>query len=253
LLVANYTEGNVASLAIESNGRLGALLSSFQHVGSSVDDRRQQAPHAHSINLDAANEFAFAADLGIDKVVVYRYEADTGELTDVGAPRSAVLPPGSGPRHFAFHPSGDYAYVINELRSTIEVFRYEPKTGELRSLQNVSTLPDGYSQTNYTAEVVVHPSGKYVYGSNRGHDSIAVFQMNQQSGELTRVQVESTQGKTPRNFVVDPTGNWLLAENQGSDTIVVFAIDAVTGKLTPTGQIVSVPVPVCIRFLSQAK
>lgn len=251
VLVANYTAGNVVSLAIEPDGSLGGVLSYFQHSGSSVNKPRQREPHAHSINLDAANRFAFAADLGTDRIYAYRYDADAGRLLLAGAPASPTLPPGSGPRHFAFHPSGMFAYVINELLSTIEVFSYDAETGLLTTLQNLSTLPDGYEQPSYTAEVVVHPSGKFVYGSNRGHDSIAVFQVDQQSGNLTRVQVESTQGRTPRNFVVDPTGRWLLAENQGSDSIVVFAIDPDKGTLAPTGQSVAVPSPVCVKFLAR--
>ncbi len=249
VLVANYGGGSVSSIAIQDGGRLGSLLSSHQHHGSSVNPQRQREPHAHSINLDAANRFAFVADLGMDRIVIYRYDAASGRLLAEQAPPAAELPAGSGPRHFAFHPSGDFAYVINELRSTIEAFRYDSASGMLHSLQNISTLPEGYDESSFTAEVVVHPSGKFVYGSNRGHDSIAVFQVQQETGKLTRVQVEPTQGKTPRNFVVDPTGQFLLAENQGSNTIVIFRIDATTGRLSAMGQSVSAPVPVCIRFL----
>ncbi len=249
VLVANYGGGSAVSLAIGSDGRLGEMLSLQQHEGSSVNAGRQAAPHAHSINLDHANRFAFVADLGIDQIVGYRYE--DGYLRREGAPPSVALAPGSGPRHFAFHPTRAFAYVINELRSTITVFGYDPSSGKLDTRQTISTLPDDYPQPSYTAEVVVHPSGKFVYGSNRGHDSIAVFQVDDETGGLTRVQIQSTQGKTPRNFAVDPTGRFLLAENQDSGSVVTFRIDSDTGKLAPTGSVRNVPMPVCIKFLER--
>jgi 6-phosphogluconolactonase len=221
-----------------------------QHAGSSVNRQRQQSPHAHSINLDAANRFAFVADLGLDQILIYGFDAHTGQLTPSTPPTSVSVPPGSGPRHFAFHPSGRFAYVINELASTIVAFRYEAQSGNLTPLQTISTLPEGFLESSSTAEIVVHPSGRFVYGSNRGHDSVAVFQVHAETGELTRVQIELTQGQTPRNFVVDPTGKFLLAENQGSNTIVVFRIDPQSGRLTPTGEELAAPVPVCIRFVA---
>jgi 6-phosphogluconolactonase len=250
LLVANYGGGSVSSIALREDGRLGDVISSHQHQGSSADGRRQQGPHAHSINLDASNRFAYVADLGLDKVLVYRFDAETGQLTLSGAPAAVAVSPGSGPRHFALAPNGQYAYVINELSSTLVVFRRDPASGSLEMLQEISTLPDDFTERSSTAEVVVHPTGRFVYGSNRGHDSIAVFQVDPDSGQLARREVELTQGRTPRNFVVDPTGQFLLAENQGSDTVVVFRIDAQTGELTSSGEVLSVPVPVCIRFLA---
>ena len=246
LLTANYTGGNVSLRAIESDGRLGKQTDFHQHEGTSDNLSRQEAPHAHSINLDAQNEFAFVADLGTDEVVVYRFDADKQKLSRAGA---AAVEPGSGPRHFSFHPSGKTAYVINELKSTVNAFQYDPERGQLKKIQTISTLPSDFDGTSYTAEVVVHPSGKFVYGSNRGHDSVACYTVDADTGLLTLVEVEPTGGKTPRNFAIDPTGKYLFAENQGSDSIVLFEIDLATGKLQPTGQQVAVTTPVCVKFL----
>lgn len=248
VLVANYHGGNVASLPIKDDGRLGAANSVHQHRGSSVNPNRQEGPHAHSINLDADNRFAFAADLGVDKILVYRFDADTGTLSHDQAPVSATVEPGSGPRHFAFHPSEKYAYLINELASTVTAFTYDKPSGTLETLQTISTLPDGFDGQSSTAEVVVHPTGKFVYGSNRGHDSIAVFRVDDASGKLTSVEIEKTGGRTPRNFAVDPSGKYLLAENQTDGNVHVFAIDLNSGQLTPTGEVLEVPTPVCIKF-----
>lgn len=249
VLVANYVGGNVATFTIEPDGRLGKRVSVQQHAGSSVNAQRQKEPHAHSINLDAANRFAYAADLGVDKIYIYRFNAATGELSTDGAPRNAQVAPGSGPRHFAFHPTRPFAYVINELRSTIDVFEHDAESGVLTPRQTISTLPEGYAEDSFTAEVVVHPSGKFVYGSNRGHDSIAVFRV-EDSGQLTPVEIEKTRGKTPRNFAIDPSGKYLFAENQGSDSIVLFRIDPQSGELEATGETLEVPVPVCVKFLA---
>lgn len=248
LLAANYTGGNVSVRAIESDGRLGRQTDFHQHKGSSSNPNRQQAPHAHSINLDAQNRFAFVADLGTDQVVVYQFDPSEQKLLPNQA-ASATVEPGSGPRHFSFHPSGKSAYVINEIKSTITVFQYDAETGRLQTVQTVSTLPEDFQGTSHTAEVVVHPSGKFVYGSNRGHDSIAVYAVDADSGKLSLVEIEPTGGKTPRNFAVDPTGKFLFAENQGSDSIVLFQIDELTGQLQPTGQQLQVPTPVCVKFL----
>lgn len=248
VLVANYTGGSVAVLPIGADGRLGAATAFVQHQGNSVNRQRQEGPHGHSINLDRANRFALAADLGLDKILVYRYDAAQGTLTP-NDPPSASLAPGAGPRHLAFHPDGRYAYVINEIASTVTAFAYDPERGTLANLQTVSTVPEGAPASNSTAEVVVHPSGKFLYGSNRGHDSIAIFTIDPATGRLTPAGHQPTGGKTPRNFWVDPTGAFLLAENQQSNTIVVFRIDPQTGALQPTGQSASVPSPVCIRML----
>jgi 6-phosphogluconolactonase len=249
VLVANYGGGSVASLPIDEEGRLEPAASVIQHQGASVNPSRQKEPHAHSINLDAKGRFAFAADLGVDKIFVYKFDAEKGTLTP-NDPPSAGVEPGSGPRHFAFHPQGKYAYVINEMSLTVTAFKYDAERGVLSAIQTISTLPPNTKgQGLSTAEVVVHPSGKFLYGSNRGHDTIAVFSIDESTGKLTRVENEPTQGRTPRNFAVDPTGKWLLAENQGSDTIVVFRVNPQTGELDATGARVEVPSPVCVRFL----
>lgn len=247
VLVANYGGGSVAVLPVDANGRLGKASSFIQHQGSSVDPRRQKGPHAHSINLDTANRFAAAADLGLDKVLIYRFDPAKGTLTP-NDPPSVSVAPGAGPRHFAFHPSDRYAYVINEMHSTVTAFAYDASRGVLKELQTISTLPEKV-EGNSTAEVQVHPSGKFLYGSNRGHNSIVVFAINRKTGRLTLVEHEPTQGKTPRNFGIDPTGSYLLAANQESDNVAVFRIDPKSGKLTATGQVVEVPKPVCVKFL----
>jgi 6-phosphogluconolactonase len=249
VLVANYGGGSVAVLPIQADGKLGEASCFIQHTGKSVNPRRQEAPHAHSINLDAANHFAFVADLGLDKVLVYRFDAAKGTLTPNDPPAASVAP-GAGPRHFAFHPGGRYAYVINEMGNTVTAFNYDAQKGVLTEIQTLSTLPQGYTEVSHTAEVQVHPSGKFLYGSNRGHDSIAVYSIDQNTGRLTLVGISSTQGKTPRNFGIDPTGTFLLAANQDSDNIVVFRIDPQTGELKPTGQVVEVPRPVCVKFMT---
>ena len=252
VLVANYGGGSIACLPIRRDGRLGEATSSIQHEGSSVDPRRQQGPHAHSMNLDAAGRFAFAADLGLDKILVYRLDAAKGKLAPNDPPWTR-LAPGSGPRHFAFHPSGRYAYVINELSSTVTAFRYGAGRGVLGSLQTISTLPEGFDGRSTTAELQVHPSGRFLYGSNRGHDSIACYAIDGATGRLTCVGHESTQGKTPRNFRLDPTGSYLLAANQGTDNIVIFRIDTETGKLRPTGQSIAVSTPVCVKMVAPGR
>lgn len=247
VLAANYGGGSVCVLPIGADGRLGKATAFVQHKGSSVDKGRQEAPHAHSINLDAANRFAFVADLGLDKVLVYRFDAAKGTLTP-NDPPAANVKPGSGPRHVAFHPSGRSAYVINEMNCTVTAFDYDADKGVLTETQTITTLPRPLAAGDSTAEVQVHPSGKFLYGSNRGHNSIAIFSIDPDSGRLTTVGNQSTEGKTPRNFAIDPSGAFLLAENQDSGTIVVFRIDPKTGKLTPTGHKIDVPMPVCVKF-----
>jgi 6-phosphogluconolactonase len=248
VLVANYGGGSVAVLPLQKDGRLSEPSCVIQHQGSGPDRQRQQGPHAHSINLDAANHFAFAADLGLDKVLIYRFDANQGTLAPNEPPLAAVAP-GAGPRHFAFHPSGKFAYVINEMHSTVTAFAYDRDAGKLQSLQTITTLPADFRGSNTTAEVQVHPSGKFLYGSNRGHHSLAVFAIDQATGKLTSVEQQSTQGKTPRNFGIDPTGKFLLAANMDSNTIVVFRIDPATGVLTPAGHQIDVPIPVCVKML----
>ena len=250
LLLANYSGGSVASFPLDPEGRLGPAISVIQHEGSSVDPVRQTGPRAHSINLDPHDRFAVAADLGTDEVLVYRFDPGTGVL-EPNTPPSVSVDPGGGPRHFAFHPSGRFGYVINEMGSTVTAFRYDGEKGTLDPIQTVTTLPEDFEGVTHTAEVRVHPSGRFLYGSNRGHDSIAIFSIDQETGRLTARGHESTRGKTPRNFEIDPTGTWLLAANQDSDSVVVFRIDSETGALEATGQTADVPMPVCIRMLAR--
>jgi len=247
---ANYGGGSVAVLPINKDGSLSKASAFVQHTGSSVNPKRQAGPHAHAINLDASNRFVFVPDLGLDKVMIYRLDAAKGTLTP-NEPAFGTVPPGSGPRHIAFHPNGRFAYVINEMLCTMTTFSYDATRGELKELQTLTTLPAGESvQPGYsTAEVLAHPSGKFVYGSNRGHDTIAIFAVDPQTGKLAPVGHESTQGKAPRCFGIDPTGAYLLAANQGTDNVIVFRIDQKSGKLTATGQSIEVGAPVCVMFM----
>lgn len=251
VLVANYGSGGVSVLPVLPDGRLGEATCVIQHEGKSVNPQRQEGPHAHSVNLDPANKFAIVADLGIDKLLVYRFDSAKGTLTPHEPPFVATAP-GAGPRHVAFHPNGKFVYAINELNSTVTAYRYDEATGILAEVQTVSTLPTDFSGNNTTAEVQVHPSGRFLYGSNRGHDSIAIFAIESKTGKLTLVGHQLTKGRTPRHFGIDPTGTYLLAANQDSDTISLFRIDLQTGKLQPMEQMVEVSNPVCVKFLPLA-
>ncbi|MDE2679807.1 MAG: lactonase family protein [Verrucomicrobiota bacterium] len=246
VLVANYTGGSVASLPISRKGRLRKASSFIQHKGSSVLKPRQAAPHGHSINVSPGNKFAVAADLGLDKVLVYGFNAKGGKLTPVGFTKVA---PGAGPRHFAFHPNGKFAYVINEITLTVTAFGWDEAKGKLSELQTITTLPVERGKGMSTAEVQVHPSGKFLYGSNRGHNTIAVFSIDGKTGKLKAIQHQSTLGKTPRNFGIDPTGKFLIAANQSSGDVFTFHINQDTGELKPTSHSVKVPMPVCVKFL----
>jgi 6-phosphogluconolactonase len=247
VLVANYGGGSVALLPIGEDGRLGEASDFIQHTGSSVNPNRQQEPHAHSIIPSPDNRFAFAADLGLDKVMIYQLDLAAGRLRPNDPPWAQVHA-GAGPRHFAFHPNGRYAYLINEIDSTFTAFAYDPTRGALTELHTVPTLPAGFEGRSSCADVHVHPSGKFLYGSNRGHDSIVIYAIDEATGRLTYVGHEPTQGKTPRGFTIDPTGTYLLAANQNTDTIVTFRIDPSTGQLTATGHVAQVPTPVCLRI-----
>jgi 6-phosphogluconolactonase len=249
VLVANYGGGSVASLPIGEDGSLKPAASAIQHTGHSVNSQRQEGPHAHSINLDPAGRFAFAADLGLDQVLIYKFDAASGKLAPNDPPYAEVAG-GAGPRHFAFHPSGQFAYVINELANTVTAFRFDATAGTLTETQTISTLPDDFGEASYTAEVQVHPSGKFLYGSNRGHDSLAVFAIDQSTGKLTAVGHQKTGGKTPRNFGIDPTGAYVLAANQASDNVVLFQVNQKTGKLQQRGEPLAVPAPVCVKFVA---
>jgi 6-phosphogluconolactonase len=248
VLFANYSGGSAGVLRIEDDGSLGARSAFVQHSGKSADPGRQEGPHAHSINLDAANHFAFVADLGLDQVLVYRFDSDKGTLAK-NEPPYAKVEAKSGPRHFAFHPSGRYAYVINEMANTVTALKYDADKGVLTPMQTISTLPAGYDKPTWTAEVQVHPSGKFLYGSNRGHNSIAVFTIDDKSGKLTAAGHQAEGIKTPRNFGIDPTGEFVLVANQDGDSILVFRVDGQTGALQFSGEKVEVGKPVCVKFM----
>ncbi len=248
VLAANYGSGSVIVLPIGTDGTLGKAIDIVQHRGSSVDPKRQKGPHAHSINLDRANRYAFVPDLGLDKIMIYQLDLAQGKLVPNDDPWAKVAP-GAGPRHFAFHPNGRYAYVINEVNSTLTAFTYDEARGRLAEIHTVPTLPEDFSGTSHCADVHISPSGRFLYGSNRGHDSIVIFQIDQDTGGLTYVAHEPTQGKSPRNFGIDPTGRFLLAANQNSDSIVTFRIDQETGQLTPTGHVTEISMPVCLKYV----
>jgi 6-phosphogluconolactonase len=246
LYVANYTGGSTAAYSIQDDGSIGEATAFAQHSGSSVVRSRQQGPHAHCTVLSPDNHFVLVADLGLDQVLVYPIDPQSGGLAtrDAGI---AKLPPGSGPRHLVFRPDGKFVYVLNEINATVTSFRYVAQRGALEEPHTVSMLPEGYSGTgNSGAEIAIR--GNYLYASNRGHDSIAIFRIDQTSGKLTPTGHVPTQGKTPRAFAIDPSGQFFLAANQDSDNIVLFQIDGRTGGLTPTGEVWNVGMPVSIVF-----
>jgi len=247
LLVANYGSGSVAALPVESDGRLGSPGLSVQHHGSSLNPQRQAGPHAHFITPDPNNTFVLACDLGLDKVLVYRLSPMQASLTPDDPP-SGSLKPGSGPRHLAFNPNGRFLYVINELSSSLTTCSYDPGKGILKELETRSTLPPEFKGENSCAEVQMHPSGSFVYGSNRGHNSIAVFRINPRDGRIQRIEDVACGGKTPRHFALDPSGRWLLVENQDSNNVLVFAVDLSSGRLMPTAEKIEVGAPVCLVF-----
>jgi 6-phosphogluconolactonase len=249
VLVANYDSGSIASFPVQSDGSLGTTSGFVQHSGSGPDKERQEGPHAHWIGTSPDNRFALAVDLGLDQVIVYGFDSSKGVFTPMLS-GFAKVKPGAGPRHLAFHPDGKFVYVLSEVESSVTVFSYQPKTGTLTSLQTISALPKDFSGHKEAAEIAVHPSGKFLYTSNRGHDSIAVFAIDEKKGTLKSLGQVLTGGKTPRHFAIDPTGAYLLAENEESNNIVVFHIDPATGSLTPTGQTIDVPSPVCIAFVA---
>jgi 6-phosphogluconolactonase len=247
LLVANYTGGNITVLPIRSDGSLAPATDVKQHEGSGIKEQ-QKGPHAHCVILDRLERHALAADLGIDKVMIYRFHRKEGKLTPAKQP-FVELQAGAGPRHLTFHPSGKYLYVINELDSSMAAFKYDEQNGTLTHIDTVSTLPSAFSGISYCADVHVSPSGTFLYGSNRGHNSIVVFAIDPQSGKLKLVEHVSTDGDWPRNFTIDPEGKFLLVANQRSDSIVTFRINSDTGKLTPASKVEALPSPVCLKFL----
>lgn len=249
LLVANYGGGSVAVLPVAADGRLGAATAAIQHKGQSVNPERQRGPHAHFVTTDAANRFALVCDLGLDQVLVYRFDPTRGTLTP-NDPPFAAMKPGSGPRHLALAADNRYAYVANELTSTITACRFDRQRGALTDFQTVSTVPEHFERTNSIAEIAMHPSGKWLYVSNRGHDSVVLFEVDRASGRLTHVEDQSTGGAKPRHFGLDPTATHMAIGNQDSNTVLVCRIDTSNGRLRPSGVFASVPSPVCIQFLS---
>ena len=247
VLVANYSSGNVALLQVADDGSLHPAVDKWQHVGSGPDPERQAGPHAHFIAPDPTNRFALSNDLGIDQVLVYRLNPEFAVLLP-NDPPAASMPAGAGPRHLAFHPSAPFVYVINELASTMTTCRWDEMDGILEPIQTVSTLPDDFVSTSSCADVHVAPSGRFVYGSNRGHDSIVVFAVDPADGTLTAIDYTPTGGRNPRSFAIDPTGRFLLVANQDTDTIVTFRIDPASGLLWETGLVADLPTPICVLF-----
>lgn len=247
-MIANYGGGSVASYAIQSDGSLSEAVTFVQHEGSSVNPRRQAGPHAHSMNVSPDNRYAFACDLGLDKVLIYKIDPSTGKMT---AHAEAAAPAGGGPRHLAFHPNGKFVFVNNELDMTVTSFAYDADKGSLTEIATVSTLPEadrgkeGFS----TAETVVHPNGKFVYVSNRTHDTLAVFTCDPNTGRLTLVQNAPAEGEIPRNFCLDPSGKWMIVGHQNSGTAAVLKVDQESGKLTFSGKKIPVGGAICVRFL----
>jgi 6-phosphogluconolactonase len=249
VLIANYDSGSVAAFPVLHGGRLGEASAFVQHSGHSLNPERQEGPHAHDILPSPDNRFVLAADLGLDQLLVYRFDASKGSLTANDPPAGSV-PAGSGPRHFVFDRTGKFIYLVNEIHSTVTVFSYDADKGSLQELQTLSALPKhSIADNTSAAEIELGASGRYLYTSNRGEDTITVFAVDPVKHTLTAVQHAPTLGKTPRGFAIDPTGNYLLAANQDTDNIFAFHIDPKTGKLTATGKVLEVPSPVCVIFV----
>jgi 6-phosphogluconolactonase len=253
VFTANYGSGSVAVLPIEADGKLGPPSSVDQHKGQGADPSRQEGPHAHCAAIDPGGHFALSCDLGLDKIFVYKFDRAAHTITPNDPPFGTVAP-ASGPRHLAFSPDGRNLYVVNEMACTVTGFRYDAERGAMSEFQTISTLPEGFSGQKSTAEIAVHPSGKFLYTSNRGDaNSIAIFTIDASSGKLTAAGHVSTQGRAPRDFALDPSGKWLLAANQDTDNIVEFQIDPESGALKPTGVNIQTPTPVCVTFLAAPK
>lgn len=252
VLVANYTSGSVAVFPVLAGGALGKATAFVQHTGQSVDVQRQEGPHAHDIAVSPDNRFALAADLGLDKLLVYHFSAADGSLVP-NDPPSASVTPGSGPRHFVFDARGEFVYLLNEIKSTVTTFSYDRTAGTLHELSTVPALPVGFTGENTAAEIALGRSGRFLYASNRGEDSIAVFAIDTQRHTLKPVEQVPTLGKTPRSFAIDPSGRYLLAANQDSDNIVIFEINPGTGELKATGQVVETPSPVSLVFVPERR
>lgn len=248
VLVANYDSGSIAAFPVQQDGKLAEASSVVQHTGRGPNAERQEGPHAHNILISPDNQFVIANDLGLDQLLLYHFDATKGKLA-ANQPAFASVDPGAGPRHSAFHPSGRFVYSINEIAGSVSAFGYDARAGRLQPLQTISALPSDFKGSNDSAEIAVHPSGKFLYASNRGPNTIAVFAIDSAKGTLKLVESVPTGGKTPRNFAIDPTGQYLLAAGEDSNNVMVFRIDAKTGRLTATGQVIEVPSPVCLLFV----
>lgn len=248
VVVANYSTGNVAALPVREDGSLNEAGSVVQHEGASVNPKRQKGPYAHSIVISPDNRFALAADLGIDKILIYRLDPKSAKLTANKAQPSADLPPGSGPRHLTFHPDGKRVYVINELTNTVTFFDFAAKSGKLSRRQTISTLPKDFTGTSHCADLKITPDGRFLYGTNRGHDSIAMYRIAD-DGMLSLIGIEPSLGLGPQNLLITPDGGWLICANMPGNNVVVFSIDSKTGRLTAKGDPLSMPKPSCIRWL----
>lgn len=247
VFAVNYGTGNGVVLPINDDGSLAAPSSTFQHEGSSVNKSRQEGPHAHSINVSPDNQFVYVADLGIDKIMIYQLDPQNGMLTE-NDPPFVTVKAGAGPRHFTFTPDGKFAYVINELNGSITAFTYNATNGNLEEIQTITTLPEDFAGQNKCAEIRVHPNGKFLYGSNRGYNSIAVYQIDPDSGTLTFIEWETEAVNWPRHFNFDPSGQFLLVGNRDSNSVSVFVVDPENGSLTFTGHSVNVEKPTCVQF-----
>ena len=248
LFIANYNGGNLAAYPVHEDGNVGEVTAVIQLEGKSVHPSRQTQSHLHAAAPGPDNDHVFFPDLGTDKIMIYRLDRETGQLTPGEQPWIKTAP-GSGPRHFTFHPSGRFAYLAEELSSTVSGYRYDAKEGRLSELQRLSTLPRDFEGENTNADIHVHPNGKYLYVSNRGHNSIAIFAIDQQSGRLTLKGFENTRGEWPRNFMIHPEGNYLFVANQHTDNVTLFRINPDTGALTFTGNEIEIPSPVCLKYL----
>ena len=249
VLIANFASGSVSVLPIAADGSLKEASCVIQHTGSSIDPRRQKGPHAHAVEIDAANKYVFVPELGGDTVQIYAFDADKGQLVANPNQPSVKMKPGAGPRQLVFHPNGKFAFLINELNSTMTSYAYDASKGTLTEIMTLPTLPAGFHAYSSCAEVQIAPAGDFLYGSNRGDDSLVIYAIDAKTGKLTLVGHESTRGRIPRNFVVSPTGDFVAAANQDTNNIIMFRRDKQTGKLTPTGNVAEAGTPICIKYL----
>lgn len=248
IFVANYAGGSICMLPRNEDGSIGDAAYFIQHKGSSINPRRQEGPHPHCVVVDPANKYVYVPDLGLDKIIIYKLDLKEG-LLEPGDQPWVNTRPGAGPRHFTFHPNGRFAYLVNELDSTVVAYAYSERDGSLREIQVESTLPGDFKGENYAADIHVSPSGRFLYASNRGHDSLAVFRIDEENGSLKAIGHVHTQGRWPRNFAIDPSGMFILVANQHSNNIVTFQVDYETGMPKPTGHVVKVPSPVCVKIV----